>query len=82
VGETVRERQKLRRQINVLTAEGRLSAYVLTALPILLAVALLVTNPDYFEPLGSGGGIVLVVVAIGLLSAGWVWIRRLVKEEN
>lgn len=82
VGETVRERQKLRRQINVLTAEGRLSAYVLTALPILLAVALLVTNPDYFEPLGSGGGIVLVVVAIALLSAGWVWIRRLVKEEN
>lgn len=82
VGETVRERQKLRRQINVLTAEGRLSAYVLTALPILLAVALLVTNPDYFEPLGSGGGIVLIVVAIGLLSAGWVWIRKLVKEDD
>lgn len=81
VGETVRERQKLRRQIDVLTAEGRLSAYVLTALPFLLAGAILVTNPDYFDPLSSGGGLVLVFLGVILLGIGWVWIRRIVKEE-
>lgn len=81
VADTVRERQRLRRQIRVLTAEGRISAYVLTALPFLLAVALLMTNPDYFEPFGESPGPLLVVMAGLLLVIGWAWIRRLVKAQ-
>lgn len=81
VADTVRERQRLRRQIRVLTAEGRISAYVLTALPFLLAVALLMTNPDYFEPFGDSPGPLLVVMAGLLLVIGWAWIRRLVKAQ-
>lgn len=82
VGETVRERQRLRRQIDVLTAEGRLSAYVITALPILVAAVLMLTNREYFEPFGRDAGPFLVLIAGALMAAGWVWIRKIVKAVD
>ncbi|MFM7252486.1 MAG: type II secretion system F family protein [Ilumatobacteraceae bacterium] len=82
VGETIRERQRLRRQIDVLTAEGRLSAYVITALPILVAFVLLLTNREYFEPFGRDSGPFLVLFAGALMAAGWVWIRKIVKAVD
>jgi tight adherence protein B len=82
IAETVRERQRLRRQIRVLTAEGRVSAYILTALPFVLVLALLLTNRDYFEPFRRSPGPFLIALAVALLTAGWVWIRRLVKAEE
>jgi tight adherence protein B len=79
VAETIRERQRLHRQIRTLTAEGRLSAVVLTALPLVLFGILNVINPDYFGPLTRGVGVLLVVLAVVLLIGGWIWMRRLVK---
>jgi tight adherence protein B len=77
VAETIRERQRLNRQIKSLTAEGRLSGYVLTALPLVLAFAMAIINPDYFDELRSGTGLVLVTVGAALLVVGWLWMRRL-----
>ena len=57
----------LRRQIQVLTAEGRLSAWVLALLPIGIALYMSVVNPDY----------------IGLLvttTMGWVMVDRLARS--
>jgi tight adherence protein B len=79
VAETIRERQRLHRQIRTLTAEGRLSAVVLTALPLVLFGVLKMINPTYFEPLTKGVGVALVVLAVVLLFIGWLWMRRLVK---
>jgi tight adherence protein B len=81
VGATIRERQRLVRQVATLTAEGRISAYVLTGLPFLMAAVLHVTNPDYFDQLTHGGGLAAVGVAGGLMVVGWVWMRRLVNIE-
>src|SRR5881397_4212754 len=47
----VRERFKLRRQIQIFTAEGRLSSYVLTALPFAALAALYYIQPEYINPL-------------------------------
>ena len=47
VADTLRERAMMRRQIQVLTAEGRLSAWVLAALPVAIAVYMFAVNPDY-----------------------------------
>ncbi len=46
---TIRERGKLRRKIRAISTEGRMSAYILTAVPILLMAAILLTNPRYYE---------------------------------
>jgi tight adherence protein B len=81
VAETIRERQRLHRQMRALTAEGRISGYVLTALPVLLALALIVLNPEYIGRLGSGPGLVMVGVGVVMLTVGWIWIRRLCRIE-
>ena len=81
VAETVRERQQLARQVRTLTAEGRLSAYVLTALPFLLAVLLSLTSPGYFDPFKQAPGPFLVVLGIGLLTVGWLWMRKIIKAQ-
>jgi tight adherence protein B len=77
VAATIRERNQVLRQVKTLTAEGRLSAYILTALPIVLAVALRLINPDYFELLTFGPGLVISGVAAALLVVGALWFRKL-----
>jgi tight adherence protein B len=81
VGETIRERQRLHRQMRALTAEGRISGYVLTALPPLLALVLALTSPDYIGRLGSGPGLVMVGFGVVMLAVGWLWMRRLCRIE-
>jgi tight adherence protein B len=80
VAKTVREREQVRGQVKALSAEGRLSAYVLLALPIFMAVAVSAVQPGYLQglvttPLGIG----LVFVCSVLMIAGFFWIRRLVR---
>jgi tight adherence protein B len=79
VGAAIRERQRMVRQVASLTAEGRISAYILTGLPFALAGVLKITNPDYFEELTHGGGLIAVTIAGGLMVVGWIWMRRLVN---
>ena len=82
VAETVRERQRLSRQVRTLTAEGRLSAYVLTGLPILLALFFQLSNPHYFDPLRKAPGPALIILAGVLMVIGWAWMRKLVKSVS
>ena len=49
VGKTIRERNEIRRQVKALSAEGRLSAIVLVALPIVIFLVLLIVQPTYFS---------------------------------
>ncbi|MGD9704269.1 MAG: type II secretion system F family protein [Acidimicrobiia bacterium] len=81
VGETIRERQRLFRQVQALTAEGRVSAYILIALPFVMAGLLRIINPDSFAILGTGAGLAMVLVGSGLLAVGWIWMRRLIRLE-
>ena len=82
VAGTMREREYVRRQVNALAAEGKLSAWVLGLLPPLFMVYLLLTNYDYVsvmftEPLG-----IVMMVGAGLwLAVGVFWMSRLVKVE-
>ncbi|MDP8931933.1 MAG: type II secretion system F family protein [Actinomycetota bacterium] len=82
VANTLREREQLRRQVKVLTAEGRLSAIILTALPLLLALYMFVMNPEYIMLLFTRFlGLAMVAGAVGLMVVGVVWMRRLVKID-
>lgn len=82
VGETIRERNELRQQIHALSAEGRISAIVLMALPILLILYYSLANPGYLDPLvtTSFGRILLVGSAV-LYGLGAMWMRVLIKVK-
>jgi tight adherence protein B len=82
VAATVRERQELRRQVRILTAEGRTSAYVLTALPIGLVAILLLINPEYFEPMTEPPGPALIGFCVLLMVVGWAWTRRIIRDQT
>ncbi len=82
VGETIRARVRIKRQVDALTAEGKISALVLFVLPFGLAGFIFVSNPDYIEPLtNSGIGYVMVGVALTMLTIGGLWLRKLVNPE-
>ena len=82
VAETLRGREQVRRQIDVLSAEGRLSAVILFALPFGLLAYLLVVNPGYLTPLVTNAlGLLMAGGAVLLMLVGWIWIRRLIKIE-
>jgi len=51
VGKTLRERERLRRQVKTLSAEGKLSAWILGLLPILLIGYMVLVRPEYITPL-------------------------------
>jgi len=78
----IRQRFTLKRQVRVLTAEGRLSMYVLTLLPIGVGLWVGYTNPEYISllfthPLGKAMlGSALVAQAIG-----FVWMRSITNIE-
>jgi tight adherence protein B len=78
----VRERFKILRQVRVYTAHGRLTGYVLLALPAVLGIALSFINPDHMNMLFRERiGQILLMVAICMQTAGYLWIRQVVKIE-
>jgi tight adherence protein B len=82
VAETIRERQALRRFVKTLTAQGRLTRWIVSALPVALAVIISVLAPDYLHPLWhTSTGHALILLAIVLLVSGSLVIRRIVDIE-
>lgn len=82
VAATLRERERLRRQVQTLSAEGLLSAWILGALPPLFAIYLLFARPEYLRVLYTDpAGIVLLVGGVVLLAVGAIWLSKVVKVE-
>ena len=82
VSDTMREREAIRRQIQVLTAEGRLSIAILGGLPVGVALYLSWVNPDYLALLFNNGlGLVMTTVSVILLGLGVFWMRKVVKID-
>ncbi len=77
---TIRERAYLRRQVRTLSAEGRLSAYILFALPIVVGGWLFYSNPSYMRPLYTTViGVCMLVTAAVLFVVGAIWMRSLIN---
>jgi tight adherence protein B len=75
VADTVRQRQQFMRKVKGLTAMGRMSAYVLVALPIFIAIVVTLMNPVYMAPLYHtasgqklvGAGLVMILIGSAML---------------
>lgn len=79
---TLRERERLRRQVQVLSAEGRLSAYILFGLPVLFGLYLAAVRPEYLKPLFTDPlGVAMLVMMAILLTVGGFWLRKVVQVE-
>jgi tight adherence protein B len=80
VTETIRERFELRRMIKTLTAQGRMSRWIVSALPVALLVLISVINPEYTQPLfaSTGGRLALLFAALMVVSGSLV-IKRIVN---
>ncbi|HXR42770.1 MAG TPA: type II secretion system F family protein, partial [Acidothermaceae bacterium] len=82
VAATLRERERLRRQVRGLSAEGRLSAWILGALPPVFGTYLVLVRPTYIKPLFTDPlGIVMLLVLVISMTVGAVWLSRIVKVE-
>ncbi|MEA2828984.1 MAG: pilus assembly protein CpaF [Actinomycetota bacterium] len=77
----IRMRGELRREVSILTAEGRLSAYVLAGLVPFLLGMMNVVNPTYVKPLYSGHGLILLIGCGFSVVAGMFTILRMVKID-
>lgn len=78
----VRERFKVQRQVRVHTAHGRITGFVLLALPAGLGVALSLINPDHMKLLFEERiGQTMLMGVMVMQIVGFVWIRRVVKIE-
>lgn len=82
VANTVRERAYIRRQVNVLSAEGRLSVAILACLPFGILLYISIVNPDYIEPLFTtlAGNILLVFGGLWM-ALGIFIMTRIVKID-
>ncbi|HET9325037.1 MAG TPA: type II secretion system F family protein [Gaiellaceae bacterium] len=79
VTETIRERFELRRMVRTLTAQGRMSRWVVSALPVVLLLVISVLNPTYVKPLfTTTGGHILLAFAAVLVVSGSLVIKRIV----
>ena len=80
VSGTIRERAQVRRQVQSLSAEGKLSAFVLFGLPVVVGAMISFTNPGYIgELFKSTTGLVMVGMGLAAMAAGGLWMRHLIR---
>jgi tight adherence protein B len=82
VADTMVKRERVRRELKALTAEGRLSAIVLSLLTPLLALAIWLIQPSYLYPLTHDFFGIMGLIVAGILSVvGWIWLQKIVDIE-
>jgi tight adherence protein B len=80
VGDTIRERIHLKRQVSALAAEGKLSAIILCALPVVMLLMMSIVNPTYLSKFGESTlGILMLVVGGVMMFIGVLWMRSMVN---
>ncbi len=80
VGHTIRERNGIRRQVKALSAEGKLSAIVLMALPFGVFGFISMSNPGYVAKFTQSlTGYAMLAVAVVMLLIGGLWLRKTVR---
>ncbi len=80
--ETMLFRNRFRREVKALTAEGRISMYIMLGLPFGIALAIYFMNPGYLEPLYTEfAGIVAIIIALVMMVIGALIMKKIVDIE-
>ncbi|MEH7381306.1 type II secretion system F family protein [Bacillus sp. JJ1533] len=82
IKDTITERVRMKEELNALTAQGKMSAWVISLLPVILGLLLNVMNPEYFSPLLSHP-LGWTLLGFGAISGiiGWLLIQKIIKIE-
>jgi tight adherence protein B len=79
VAETVRQRQRFAARVKGLTAQGRLSAYILTGMPFVAVAVLAAMNKQYVIPLfTTSTGHILLILAMSGITVGGLILKKMV----
>lgn len=79
VADTMLQRNRLRREVRALTAEGRISMIIMIALPFAVIGLMLSLSPGYMNPLiETLGGLIAIGVGIVTMIIGVIWMRKIV----
>lgn len=82
VADTMLQRNRLRGEIRALTAEGRISAFVLGSLPFAMGLFLWTSNREYIEPLFQETfGLIAIGIGVVLMSAGILWLKKIIDID-
>lgn len=82
ISETIQDRIRMRREVKTLTAQGRMSGWVLVALPVITGFLISATSPGYMEPLFNEKiGQIAIVIAIVMDIIGYIVIQRIVDID-
>lgn len=77
---TIRDRIKMKQDINTMTAQGKISGIVIGALPVVLLLAVMILNPEYYEgffdtSIGKG----LIVLSTVMEMIGFLLIKKIIN---
>ena len=82
VATTLRERVKMARHVRALSAEGRMSLWVLMALPVVVGAFSALTRPEYFQIfLTTVPGMMMLIIGSVMMLLGYLWARAIVNVE-
>jgi tight adherence protein B len=81
IGHTIRERVRIKGEIGVLTAQVQISGYIITVMPIGLALFIFMMNPDYMLPLFAWPYICMPIASIFMIVAGFFIMRKITAIE-
>lgn len=82
ISENILQKEKLKHQIQSLTAQGKMQSYMAVAMPFMIGLALEFISPNYFDPLfGTTIGKCAIVYSLVSMSAGLFWIRKITNKE-
>lgn len=86
IGHTIRERVRIKGEISTLTAQGRISSWIITGLPIGLAAFITVVNPTYMAPLFTFGmppeaWCCMPVASLVMIAMGYFAIQKIIDIE-
>ena len=80
ISDTIRDRLKIKGEIRSITAQGRTSGMIIGALPVMIAVALMLINPDYMNTFfTTSAGQIMLAVSIVMEVIGFLAIRKVVN---
>lgn len=79
---TIRERMRIERRVQTLTAQGRLQGLIVASMPVVLGVAMTILKPDMMMPFfRATSGMICVAVTACLIAVGWFFIKKIVKID-
>jgi tight adherence protein B len=80
ISQIIRERMKLLSKVRVLSAEGRLSAWILGVLPFALAGVIMLINPGFFMGLlNDSAGVKMIGASLVSMFLGIIWMRKIIR---